>query len=241
MSGIIYQSVTLAPTSDWHTYTTRPATQFPAIHTVSCRDIIQTGYFHATTGEAQEADYESESWNLPGAVPSALGREQPVGEYHLLLQPASSQPPSSPAVSCPPATDPLLLLHSTRWSFCLCLWNKSAHFTKEAETVYFYWGLWLLRGSKYKHAVFIAEKLQCGLRHSGWKPPGKQSERKMLKEDRGMRTESQHWHGAEGETWTVKMCYWQSKKCQELTPDQLSPCAVGQTLCLYLFSATCRI
>lgn len=118
MSGIIYQSVTLAPTSDWHTYphvhTMRPVTEFPAVHTVPRRDIIQTGYFRATTGEAQKADYESESRNLPGALPSALRREQAVGEYHLLLQTASRQPPSPPAVSYPPATDPFLLLHSTR-------------------------------------------------------------------------------------------------------------------------------
>lgn len=84
MSGIIYQSVTPAPTSDWHTYPcthiTRLATEFPAIHAVSCREIIQTGCFRATTGEAQEADDESESQNLPGALPSAPGREQAAEE-----------------------------------------------------------------------------------------------------------------------------------------------------------------
>lgn len=94
--------------------TTQPATEFPAARTVSRSEIIQTGYSCATTEEAQEADYELESQNLPGALPSALGREQAVREYCLLLQPASDQHPSPPAVSYPPATDPLLLLHSTR-------------------------------------------------------------------------------------------------------------------------------
>lgn len=199
MSGIIYQSVTLAPTSDWHTYpcmhTTRPATEFPAIHAVSCGEIIQTGCFCATTGEAQEGDYESESQNLPGALPSAPGREQAVGEYLLLLQAASSHPPSPPAVSYPPAQtifffctllgDHFVLLYDINLCVLqrkqkLSIFTGFCGYCRAAST-----STW-----EGLHTVFIAEELQCGLRNRSWKPPGKQSERKTLKEDWGMSTES---------------------------------------------------
>ncbi|NXR33667.1 CNTP2 protein, partial [Zosterops hypoxanthus] len=64
-------------------------TEIPAMQRDSCREILQTAYFCATSGEAQKAEHQSESRNLPGALPFAPGRKQAVGVYHLLLQPAS--------------------------------------------------------------------------------------------------------------------------------------------------------
>lgn len=55
----------LAPTSAWHTepdwHTMHLGTEIPAIHADLCREVLQTGYFCATSGEAQKAVYESES------------------------------------------------------------------------------------------------------------------------------------------------------------------------------------
>lgn len=104
-------------------------------------EIILVGCFQATAGEAQEADYESESRSLLWAFPSALGRKQVFQEYCLLLWPASRR---TLAVSCLPAIYCLFLLCNTRWSFCLYLWNKSVHFIGEVENLYFYWDLYLL-------------------------------------------------------------------------------------------------
>lgn len=85
--------VSLAPTSAWHTepnwHSMHLGTEIPAMQRDSCREILQTAYFCATSGEAQKAEHQSESRNLPGALPFAPGREQAVGAHHLLLQPAS--------------------------------------------------------------------------------------------------------------------------------------------------------
>lgn len=169
-------------------------------HLRCLRQIVLTGCFCATAEEAQEADYESEIQNLPGAPPSAPVRDQAVGGYHLLLQPPASRLP----LQLPPAHLP-----QTFFFFCTVLGDRfvlvyeiNLCVLQRKQKVSIFTGLCgycgpaSTRTCQGLHRVFIAEKLQCGLRHSSCKPPGKRSERKMLKEDWGMRTESQHWHVA---------------------------------------------
>lgn len=189
----------LAPTSAWHTepdwHTMHPGTEIPAIHADSCREILQTGYFCATSGEAQKAVYESESWSLPGALPSGPEREQAVGVYHLLLQSASF-PSSCLLFACHRPYSSF-----AQWSFSPCLWKISVPFTKEAETLLFYWGLWLLWGSRHECFSGVAASLYCR-EVTTWfetqllKATRKAEWKQILKEDWRMSTESQHWHGA---------------------------------------------
>ena len=165
-------------------------------------EIILVGCFQATAGEAQEADYESESQSLLWAFPSALGRKQVFQEYCLLLWPASRR---TLAVSCLPAIYCLFILCNTRWSFCLYLWNKSVHFIGEVETLYFYWDLYLLfvarkkkkrkeKKRKKKKTLSLLQRNCNVLRHSGWKPHGKMSKGKWWRKMGN--TESHHWHNA---------------------------------------------
>lgn len=88
------------------------------------------------------------------------------------------------------------------------LWKLWNNFIVEVETLNIYWGLFTVycintvysintvycREKKTTKLVFIAEKLQCVLRHSDWKPHGKKSEGKCWR--KMGKTESQHWHNA---------------------------------------------
>lgn len=119
MSVIISKSIRY-PLSDSCTYscahTVHPTAEFPAIYVVSRRKIILTRDFHATTGEAQEADYESE---LKSALSSSFCSVKEADCKGILLAaPVSLQPASFPS-SCLLSTCHItafffFLLHSTR-------------------------------------------------------------------------------------------------------------------------------
>lgn len=151
--------VSLAPTSGCHTepnwHSMHLGTEIPAIHTDSCREILQTAYFCATSGKAQKAGHRSESRNLPGALPFAPGREQAVGVYHLLLQPASF--PSSclpftghrPYYSFAVLGDCFILAYET--SLCVFRKQKSSCFT----------GFVVIVGCKHECISGVAASLYC--------------------------------------------------------------------------------
>lgn len=85
--------VSLAPTSAWHTEPNWHSMHLGNRNPCHAERLMQRNppdsIFLSTSGEAQKAEHQSESQNLPGALPFAPGREQAVGVYHLLLQPAS--------------------------------------------------------------------------------------------------------------------------------------------------------
>lgn len=114
-------------------------------------------------------------WSIPPAAPASLFPLQ-LSLVHL------------------PQT--LFFFCSVRWSFCPCLWNQSVHFTKEAETLFFYWSLWLLWGKQaWVHFRGCTQSILQRSRNVVQDTAvGSQSE--ILKEDWRMSTESWHWHGA---------------------------------------------
>lgn len=92
-----------------HTHTTRPATELPAIYAVSCREMIQTGYFCATAGEAQEADYKSE---LKSAWSSSFCSQQRAGCQRTLPAVSSRSPASLLPLQLTPTHLPQTLFFS---------------------------------------------------------------------------------------------------------------------------------
>lgn len=136
-------------------------------------------------------------WELKSAWSSSFCSWKRAGCWSILpAAPASLFPLQLFPIHLPHT---LLLFCNLRWSFCPCLWNQSVCFSKEAETLLFYWGLWLLWGSKHECISGVGASLYCreiatwlktqqGNRKAEWK--------QTLKEDCRMSAESQHWCGA---------------------------------------------
>lgn len=137
-----------------------------------------------------------------------------------------STPPAAPASLFPLQLSPihlpqsLLLFCNLRWSFCPCLWNQSVCFSKEAETLLFYWGLWLLWGSKHECISGIAVSLCLQRNYNVVKDTARHQGGRVKANIEG-RLQNECWVPAltwgtvpEAGMWTVRVYYWQSKKCQ---------------------------